>query len=97
MEQHPLPVACTLDPGAVADRLGRWRALRPDLRWFRFEGGRLEARFTDGVAAELERLADAERTCCAWATWSVDGATLVVTGPAEALGPLADTLLGGPG
>ena len=94
MERRPLPVACSLDREVVPDRLDAWRALHADLRWSRVDGGRLEAAFADGVAPELARLAAAERSCCGWATWSVDEATLVVTGPAAVIASLAEALLG---
>jgi hypothetical protein len=69
-----LPFGCTLGIDDGATRLQRWRALaekRPPraqrsgnelLIWWRLD--------TRGIS-ELEALADAERKCCAFVTWSV--------------------------
>jgi hypothetical protein len=96
VERRLLPVACTLEPSAVSDRLTAWRRLAGHLQWSRLDGGRLEAEFAAGSEPELQRLVDAERTCCAWAEWAVAGSTLVVTGPADGVGALAGALLGAP-
>jgi hypothetical protein len=74
--------------------MGAWHALRAHLRSSRLGDGRFEAVFTEEAAPELARLAEAERACCAWASWSVDGTRLVVTGPADGVAALADALLG---
>ena len=61
-----IPVACTLDAGALADRRTEWAALRA----FRTEERRTATtlittwRRAEGVQAELERLVAAERECC---------------------------------
>ncbi|HTT00247.1 MAG TPA: hypothetical protein VMI33_26910 [Streptosporangiaceae bacterium] len=81
------PVACTLGSGDRAQRAARWtalaaRALRRAERTDR--GLRLEFRTGPGVADELRALAELERECCAFATWSLrpagDQLTLEVTG-----------------
>ncbi len=81
------PVACTLGSGDRARRAARWaaltaRALRRAERTDR--GLRLEFGAGPGVADELSALAERERECCAFATWSLrragDQLTLEVTG-----------------
>lgn len=96
MEPDAVPVACTLEAGALPDRLEAWRSLRPDLRASRLEGARLEADFADRAVPDLLRLVEAERSCCAWATWAVRDSTLSVEGPEEAVAALAEALLGRP-
>ena len=80
------PVACTLGPGDRAQRAARWtalaeRALRRAERTDR--GLRLVFGSGPGVADELRALAEMERECCAFATWSLrpagDRLTLEVT------------------
>ena len=96
MEPDAVPVACTLAPSARPDRLEAWRSLRPDLRGSRLDGGRLEADFAPRAAADLLRLVEAERSCCAWATWAVTDSTLSIEGPEDAVAALAVALLGEP-
>ena len=62
------PIACSLDAGAMQDRLADWRALL-DLALARepVDGGiRLRFAADPGVAAALGRLATAEQACCAF-------------------------------
>ncbi len=94
MERSPIPVSCTLEPSALPERLASWRALQGELRSSRSGDGRLEAEFAESAGPELQRLVAAERSCCAWADWSVDGTTLVVRGPVEGVAALAVALLG---
>jgi hypothetical protein len=69
-----LPVACTLEVADGAQRLEQWRRLSVTAGLGReLAGGRLTLRFQGlpGVRAELDRLVDAERTCCAFLGWEV--------------------------
>lgn len=69
-----LPIACTLDAGAAADRLGRWEALSERAgRTVRREADRIVAAYPAGTAAreELDALVAAERRCCAFARWEI--------------------------
>jgi hypothetical protein len=82
-----IPIACTLDAGALADRRAEWAALR------RFRTGErpTDATLTTtwrrdaGVEAELERLVAAERHCCPFLglelTICDDSMTLVTSFP----------------
>lgn len=69
-----LPVACTLGADDGAQRLEEWRDV---VRRFgvgtRRVAGRVTLGFRDapGVAAELERLVAAERSCCAFLDWTL--------------------------
>lgn len=77
------PVACTLSHQDLGRRAGRWLALarRAGQRVSRTDSGlRLTFRAGPDVAAELDELAELERDCCAFASWSVTSAgdTLVL-------------------
>ncbi len=92
------PIACTLDPGAVEDRLGEWRELLG--RATRVEVTPRGARIlfdADVDVAAIARLAAAEQDCCAFLrlalTIAGDGTTLEVEGPPDAL-PVVDALVG---
>jgi hypothetical protein len=67
-------VACSLGQVELSHRAARWTELatRAHARASRTESG-LRLIFTDGhdVGAELRELANLERNCCAFATWSV--------------------------
>ena len=68
------PVACTLNQQDLKGRAERWQALsgRAGRGVSRTERGlRLTFSAVPGVAAELDELAELERECCAFATWSV--------------------------
>jgi hypothetical protein len=71
------PVACSLDQEGLAERGRRWRSLA-DRALIGVEatrdGLRLSFRATLGVEAEVRDLAELERDCCAFASWTV-GAT----------------------
>jgi hypothetical protein len=67
-------VACSLGPGDLARRAGRWEVLtaRSLMRAARTDRGmRLEFRAGPGVAGELSALVELERECCAFAAWTV--------------------------
>jgi hypothetical protein len=92
---QPLPLACTLTPGAMADRRVAWqgladRALTAKRRTPR--GVELTYARQEDVEAELRGLAGLEAECCSWATWAVrhDGERVVleVTAPPEAVAAL---------
>jgi hypothetical protein len=74
MDSRTPPVACTLGAGELHERATVWRALaaRADGRASQTEHG-VTLSFTagPGVADELRELVEAERECCAFATWSV--------------------------
>lgn len=73
----PTPVACTLSQQDGKQRAGRWQELarRAGLRVSRTESGlRLTFSAGPGVAAELDELAELERDCCAFASWSITSA-----------------------
>jgi hypothetical protein len=78
-----LPVACTLGADDGAIRLRRWQRLA-DTAGPRASrtAHRLEVRYLPGpgVREELEALAAAEASCCAFVTWTVtdeDGAAVL--------------------
>jgi hypothetical protein len=69
-----LPIACTLTPGEGVDRLDDWRRVGDRAGLGREAApGRVTLRFRDapGVEAELGRLVEAERECCAFLDWDV--------------------------
>lgn len=92
MDHSPLPLACVLTPGALADRRRAWQGLadralaakRPTP-----QGVQLTYATQEGVEAQLRELAGLEAECCAWATWVVRGngeqVVLEVTAPPEAV------------
>lgn len=93
--RESLPVACTLGPADGRQRLDDWRALATAAGAGRADAaGAVVLTFRDlpGVHAELSRLVEAERSCCAFLTWELvraDGQWQVhVTGEAGDLGAL---------
>jgi hypothetical protein len=71
------PVACTLSQQDLKQRATRWQALarRAGQQVSRTDRGvRLTFSAGPGVAAELDELAELERDCCAFASWSVTSA-----------------------
>jgi MerR family copper efflux transcriptional regulator len=69
-----LPIACSLDPGALEERRGRWRALAARALVDQHttpSGVRQRYRPEPEVERELRDLAAAERECCGFASWDV--------------------------
>jgi DNA-binding transcriptional MerR regulator len=67
------PIECTLEPGAMPDRLADWRAILERART-RTTGpnGALRLEFGAGTdLAELARLVDAEQRCCAFFSFAI--------------------------
>jgi hypothetical protein len=100
-ERHELRLACSLEASDGAERLTRWRTLFE--AWpptVRRDPDQIVVRVPEapGVAAELEALAAAERTCCAFVQWHVvhaaDWHELQVQGTPEGLEAIA-ALFGG--
>jgi hypothetical protein len=98
------PIACTLTPGALATRAGRWRAIITRAMTGRTQtasGLRLTFRAVTGAEAELRGLAAAEQECCPWASWRVhaeDGRLSLTIRAATADGAATlHSMFGGPG
>lgn len=71
-----LPVACSLEAGAGAQRLARWKALHDKTRpTVLRENDRLVVLYppTADARQELTELVAAERECCAFADWQIVG------------------------
>jgi DNA-binding transcriptional MerR regulator len=91
-----VPIACTLEPGAMADRLADWSSVlgRVQARVAMVDGGvRLE--FDEDVdVGVLAHLVAAERHCCAFLSFALTlddrGTGLEVRAPEAAAGIVAD-------
>ena len=100
------PVACTLDPGSLPERLAEWRAvLDHAASRLRTADGGLRIEFDGDLALDgLTRLAAAEQRCCAFLGFAITvdhrGVALEVQAP-ESAGALVTALFGaaapGPG
>jgi hypothetical protein len=93
------PIACTLNPTDVGQRLADWQATVGTAdRSERTEGG-IRLRFPPGIdVGALAALAAAEQTCCQFFTFHLTigaATTLDVTGPPDAL-PLIESFVGAP-
>jgi hypothetical protein len=67
-------IACTLTGNEQLTRRERWHRLRDAADGVRVEtdtGLRLEFSRSESVERELRELAELERACCAFATWTV--------------------------
>ena len=86
----PVPIACTLQPGQMPDRIADWqRLLDAATDRSRTADGRIRVEFTAGVdIAELVRLVQAEQQCCAFFAFVITiderGTALEVGAPAAA-------------
>jgi hypothetical protein len=77
-----LPVACCLSASELAEREREIRALFEDsLRDASREPNRLDLRFADGSSRRIEALAEAERRCCAFLTFTVTASGLAIEAP----------------
>jgi hypothetical protein len=101
LEVLPSGISCRLNVDELAERGAAWSVLvdRVEIVEQTRAPGRFGLAFratTEDVQA-IERLVEAERVCCDWATWSLsprdDGAVLAVAGDEELLAPLADAFL----
>jgi hypothetical protein len=75
MTSEPLPIACTLTPAEGVTRMQRWQWLRDAAQREAIrtdEGVEVTYRRSDDVARELQELVEAERECCAFASWHVE-------------------------
>ena len=82
-----IPIACTLEPGAMPDRLAEWASVLGTRPADGIEGGlRIELR-PDVDLGDLGRLIGAEQHCCAFLqfTLTVDAAGIVLDVRAPAL------------
>ena len=92
-----LPIACTLTPDAMADRVAWLRRLgAASLLAGERRGDLLELRFDAAAEDEVRRWVSAEQRCCAFLSFGAerrrDGFRLRVGAP-PAAGPLLDELL----
>jgi hypothetical protein len=69
-----LPIACTLGPGDGAARLAEWRRLSDSRLDAQRDGRTLVVTYREDASADLTRLVEAERTCCAFLDWSLEHA-----------------------
>jgi hypothetical protein len=80
------PIACTLSADGLAARGERWRRLAGatgvDVA---IVPNGLRLTFGPGAERELGELAALERSCCAFADWTVTGTVLEVTGRGDAV------------
>ncbi|MEO7555162.1 MAG: hypothetical protein ABIV94_00985 [Acidimicrobiales bacterium] len=95
------PIACTLDSGAMPDRLADWRALLDHTKSRTAAAdGALRVEFNDRVElGELARLVLVEQQCCAFFSFAITidgrGVALEVRAPAGAAAVVA-SLFGSP-
>ena len=91
-----LPLACSLDAPALAERLAEMRALGEDALIAAEPDGVVRFRATPDTRRRLERIVAAEAECCAFLDLRIAEAggelRLVVSGPAEAE-PVVDGLV----
>jgi DNA-binding transcriptional MerR regulator len=84
------PIACTLAPGAMLDRLAEWQAVLAHARSrITSPDGARRVEFDDDVAlSDLAWLVAAEQSCCAFFSFAITvdarGVALEVRAPAEA-------------
>lgn len=70
-----IPIACSLQGDAYADRLDRWKLLLGDAATVRARiPNGVEIHFAERAAQALADLVAAERECCAWAGWALSTA-----------------------
>lgn len=95
------PIACTLEPNVMADRVADWNAVLQlaQTRSVTTDGA-LRVEFSDGIdVAELSRLAAAEQQCCAFFSFAITidtrGAALEVRAP-DAAADIVSAVFGQP-
>jgi hypothetical protein len=98
----PIPIACTLTPGALAERTARFAALnRTSLRFLTRGPGTLTLTYAAAAEPELRQLVRLERECCAFLAFQLvrdgeDTITLrVVTPDVDGADHLLAPFLGG--
>jgi DNA-binding transcriptional MerR regulator len=90
------PIACTLQPGAMPDRLAEWRAILDQARTrTTADDGALRVEFANDISLhELARLVAAEQRCCAFFSFAITvdprGIALEVRAPEGATDIVAD-------
>jgi hypothetical protein len=88
-----LPIACTLSAADIPARAADVRALgRDGLESADFDGRRAILRFRDDAAIRerVERFVAGESECCAFLSFTTDGATVTIAAPAGGESTLAD-------
>ncbi len=87
---NEVPVACSLNASDLTDRMNRWNVLTDQAKpvvTSTDTGLRLAFLPNQGVAEELTALAELERACCAFASWTVradaDGVVLDISASSE--------------
>lgn len=96
-----IPIACTLEPSAVGDRVAEWRHLLGSVtQRQKIDGGlALELPGRPEVASAVADLAMREQSCCAFFEFSLrmggDSLWLEVTAPDDAA-PILEALFGAP-
>ena len=94
-----VPIACTLEPGAIGGRFVEWRAVLDEVRSrLATADGGLRIEFHDGVdIGDLASLVAGEQRCCAFFSFALTvdqrGIALEVHAPQEAAG-IIDELFG---
>jgi hypothetical protein len=69
-----VPVACSLNASDLTNRMDRWNALTNQAKPVVVKtdtGLRLAFRVKEDITDELTELAELERACCAFASWTV--------------------------
>ena len=90
MRSEPIPIACTLEPAAVTDRLSDWAGILAHGRdRSRLDDGAVRVQLDDTVPLdELAKLVQAEQHCCAFFSFAITvdgrGVGLEVRAPEEA-------------
>ncbi|MCU1373044.1 MAG: putative MerR-family transcriptional regulator [Actinomycetia bacterium] len=89
IQRRPVPIACSLDGPAMDARLGEWQAVLARAADRTLVPGGVRLTFGADVAVtELVALADAERRCCAFLSFTLrlesEHTVLEVTGPPDA-------------
>ena len=72
---NDVEVCCALGASDLQEQARRWDTLRQHAEVRQVEtpsGKRIHFAAGDGVADELDALVAVERTCCAWASWTVE-------------------------